>query len=93
MTAPDDRPDARPDARANGGLGPPAYSGGPDAVHLCLTVRGRAHLYGCAWASYGEARGPGPRSGGRRLRRPRRLRARPLGPPGSTGPCGPMGGA
>lgn len=46
---------------------PRVVTGGPDAVHLCLTVRGRPHLYGCAWASYGEARPAVPVSRGRRV--------------------------
>ena len=55
------------------------HSAGPDAVHLCLTVRGRPHVWGCAWASYGEARLHAPRSRGARtaLRRTGRARALP----------------
>jgi hypothetical protein len=53
-------------------------SAGPDAVHLCLTVRGRPHVWGCAWASYGEARPVAPRSSGSRVAILRVGRARPL---------------
>ena len=62
-------------------------SAGPDAVHLCLTVRGRPHVWGCAWASYGEARpfGPATRGSLRRMQRIRRARR-------MTGPAGPPPG-
>lgn len=63
-------------------------SGGPDAVHLCLTVRGRPHVWGCAWASYGEARAFGPASRGslRRARYIHRARRMPeTAPPPATG--------
>lgn len=60
---------------------------GPDAVHLCLTVRGRPHVWGCAWASYGEARPTAPRSAGPYAPYLRVGRARPLrGGSGATGP-------
>lgn|GEM_PF-3766865 len=54
-------------------------SGGPDAVHLCLTVGKLPHLWGCAWASYGEARLPGPVTAGSLRAENRLLRARRLG--------------
>jgi hypothetical protein len=60
-------------------------SAGPDAVHLCITVRGRPHVWGCAWASYGEARPFGPASRGS-LRRTCRLRRARLLPVPSPGP-------
>ncbi len=55
-------------------------SGGPDAVHLCLTVDKVPHLWGCAWASYGEARLPGPVTGGSLRAHNRVVRARQLKP-------------
>ena len=55
-------------------------SGGPDAVHLCLTVDKVPHLWGCAWASYGEARLPGPVTGGSLRAHNRVVRARLLRP-------------
>jgi hypothetical protein len=66
-------------------------SAGPDAVHLCLTVRGRPHVWGCAWASYGEARPFGPASRGslrrvRSVRRARRLAGQGSCLPDSPGP-------
>lgn len=57
-----------------------ATSVGPDAVHLCLTVRGRPHPYGCAYASYGEARREGPRTAGTQGGRPGLRRGRPIAP-------------
>jgi hypothetical protein len=65
-------------------------SAGPDAVHLCLTVRGRPHIWGCAWASYGEARPFGPASRGS-LRRIRRFcRARRVAATGAPPPVPPL---
>jgi hypothetical protein len=60
-------------------------SGGPDAVHLCLTVDKVPHLWGCAWASYGEARLPGPATGGSLWTLNRVVRARPLKPQAAGG--------
>lgn len=82
---------------------PRVLTGGPDAVHLCLTVRGRPHLYGCAWASYGEARLAVPVTRGRRAQalgaaRPGPRRAQPVVPrpepdgPGAPRPGGPRPG-
>ncbi len=70
----------------------PVLTGGPDAVHLGLTVRGRPHPYGCAWASYGEARPPLPVSRGRRTGPGPGGRARPLpGPAAPPAPDAPPG--
>lgn len=63
----------------------PVSSGGPDAVHLCLLVGGQPHPYGCAWASYGEARERGPTTAGR-LRKGRHVHRARLLPP-SSGLC------
>lgn len=63
---------------------------GPDAIHLCLTVGARPHLFGCAWASYGEARLPGPSTAARREPRGRLPRTRRLPPPEQA--RGPLGG-
>ena len=68
-------------------------SGGPDAVHLCLTVGKLPHLWGCAWASYGEARLPGPVTGGSLRAENRLVRARRLGcEPAASGPTAPEDG-
>jgi hypothetical protein len=68
---------------------PTVRSVGPDAIHLCLTVGERPHLFGCAWASYGEACLPGPSTCAARRIWARLGRARRLGgsgrPPRAVG--------